>query len=41
MKMKAAFFDIDGTIHRNSLMIEHFQELITFEVIDPKFGIQR
>lgn len=31
----AAFFDIDGTIFRNSLMIEHFQKLITFEVIDP------
>lgn len=30
-----AFFDIDGTIFRNSLMIEHFQKLITFEVIDP------
>lgn len=31
----AAFFDIDGTIFRNSLMIEHFRKLITFEVIDP------
>lgn len=31
----AAFFDIDGTIFRNSLMIEHFQKLISFEVIDP------
>lgn len=31
----AAFFDIDGTIFRNSLMIEHFKKLITFEVIDP------
>ncbi|WFA10249.1 HAD-IB family hydrolase [Tissierella sp. Yu-01] len=36
MKIKAAFFDIDGTIFRNSLMIEHFQKLITFEVIDPE-----
>lgn len=36
MKVKAAFFDIDGTIFRNSLMIEHFQKLITFEVIDPE-----
>lgn len=36
MKTKAAFFDIDGTIFRNSLMIEHFQKLITFEVIDPE-----
>lgn len=31
----AAFFDIDGTIFRNSLMIEHFKKLMTFEVIDP------
>lgn len=31
----AAFFDIDGTIFRNSLMIEHFKKLVNFEVIDP------
>lgn len=31
----AAFFDIDGTIFRNSLMIEHFKKLVSFEVIDP------
>lgn len=31
----AAFFDIDGTIFRNSLMIEHFQKLMTYEIIDP------
>lgn len=36
MKNIVAFFDIDGTIFRNSLMIEHFQKLITFEVIDPE-----
>ena len=36
MKNIAAFFDIDGTIFRNSLMIEHFQKLISFEVIDPE-----
>lgn len=36
MKNIAAFFDIDGTIFRNSLMIEHFQKLVTFEVIDPE-----
>lgn len=35
MKNVAAFFDIDGTIFRNSLMIEHFQKLMNFEVIDP------
>lgn len=31
----AAFFDIDGTLFRNSLMIEHFKKLIKYEVIDP------
>lgn len=35
MRNIAAFFDIDGTIFRNSLMIEHFKKLMTFEVIDP------
>ena len=35
MYNRGAFFDIDGTIFRNSLMIEHFKKLITFEVIDP------
>jgi HAD superfamily hydrolase (TIGR01490 family) len=35
MTNKAAFFDIDGTIFRNSLMIEHFKKLVAFEVIDP------
>lgn len=32
----AAFFDIDGTLFRNSLMIEHFKKLIKYEVIDPR-----
>lgn len=41
MKIKAAFFDIDGTIFRNSLMIEHFQKLISFEVIDPEVWYTR
>ncbi len=35
MKNIAAFFDIDGTIFRNSLMIEHFKKLIKYEVINP------
>ncbi|NMB07621.1 MAG: HAD-IB family hydrolase [Tissierellia bacterium] len=35
MVCTAAFFDIDGTLFRNSLMIEHFKKLIKYEVIDP------
>ena len=30
-----AFFDIDGTLFRNALMIEHFKKLIRYEFIDP------
>lgn len=40
-KNVAAFFDIDGTIFRNSLMIEHFQKLMAFEVIDPEIWYTR
>ncbi len=35
MKNKGVFFDIDGTLYRDSLMIEHFKRLIKYEVIDP------
>lgn len=35
MRNIAAFFDIDGTIFRNSLMIEHFKKLIKYEIVDP------
>lgn len=35
MRNIAAFFDIDGTLYRNSLMIQHFKKLIKYEVIDP------
>jgi HAD superfamily hydrolase (TIGR01490 family) len=31
----AAFFDIDGTVYRGSLMIEHFRKLMKYEVIEP------
>jgi HAD superfamily hydrolase (TIGR01490 family) len=31
----AAFLDIDGTLYRNSLLIEHFKKLVKYEVIDP------
>ncbi len=35
MRNIGAFFDIDGTLYRNSLMIQHFKKLIKYEVIDP------
>ncbi|MCA0385018.1 MAG: HAD-IB family hydrolase [Firmicutes bacterium] len=31
----AAFLDIDGTLYRNSLMIEHFKKMVKYEIIDP------
>lgn len=37
----AAFFDIDGTLHRDSLMIEHFKKLVKFEVIPEKYWIDQ
>lgn len=33
----AAFFDIDGTIYRDSLMLEHFRNLIAYDLIDPSY----
>ncbi len=32
--MIAAFFDIDGTIYRNALLIEHFKKMIKYELVD-------
>lgn len=29
-----AFFDIDGTLYRDSLLIEHFKKLVKYEMID-------
>ena len=37
----AAFFDIDGTLFRNSLMIEHFKKMIKYEVLDPSLWYGR
>lgn len=31
-----AFFDIDGTLYRDSLLIEHFKKLIKYELIDSR-----
>jgi HAD superfamily hydrolase (TIGR01490 family) len=36
MSQIAAFFDIDGTIYRNSLLIEHFKKLIKYELVHIK-----
>ena len=33
-KTTAAFFDIDGTIYRDSLLIEHFKLLVKYEFIN-------
>lgn len=33
MKRKAAFFDIDGTLFRNSLLIEHFKLLLKYDML--------
>ena len=30
----AAFFDIDGTLFRESLMVEHFKKLLKYDVLD-------
>jgi len=32
----AAFFDIDGTLYRDSLMVEHFKKLMKYDIIDQK-----
>jgi len=34
--MIGAFFDIDGTIYRNSLLTEHFKKMIKYELLDKK-----
>lgn len=33
---KAAFFDIDGTLFRNSLLVEHFLKLVDADILDKK-----
>lgn len=40
IKNIAAFFDIDGTIARESLMIEHFKRLIKYEIIDERIWLE-
>jgi len=34
MSKTGAFFDVDGTLYRDSLMIEHFKKLLKYEVLD-------
>ena len=38
-KKIAAFFDIDGTLYRDSLMTEHFKKLIKYEAVDERYWI--
>lgn len=38
-KQIAAFFDIDGTLYRDSLMTEHFKKLIKYEILDDKIWV--
>ncbi|MBU0278767.1 MULTISPECIES: HAD family phosphatase [unclassified Gemella] len=38
-KKIAAFFDIDGTLYRDSLMTEHFKKLIKYEILDNKIWV--
>ncbi len=35
MKNIGALFDVDGTLYRDSLMVEHFKKMIKYEIIDP------
>lgn len=39
--MIGAFFDIDGTLYRNSLLIENFKKLIKYEIIDELVWLDR
>lgn len=39
--MIAAFFDIDGTLYRNSLLIENFKKLIKYEIVDHSIWFDR
>ena len=39
MKNIGAFFDIDGTIYRDSLMVEHFKKLIKY--VFPNYKIYK
>ena len=40
MKNIGAFFDIDGTIYRDSLMVEHFKKLINFSTFANEYQLQ-
>ncbi|WP_026478036.1 HAD family hydrolase [Alkaliphilus transvaalensis] len=35
MRHVGVFIDIDGTLYRHSLMLEHFKKLLKYEIIDP------
>lgn len=40
-KQKVAFFDIDGTIYRDNLMVEHFRTLVDFDLIEHESNAKK
>lgn len=39
MKKIAAFFDIDGTLVRESIQVKHFKKLVKYGIIDEKYWV--
>ncbi len=39
MKQTAAFFDIDGTLVRESIQVKHFKKLVKYGIIDEKYWV--
>lgn len=39
MKNIGAFFDIDGTLVRESILVKHFKKLVKYGIIDEKYWI--
>lgn len=40
-KKTAVFFDIDGTLFRDSLLVEHFKKLIRYEMLDEEIWVNK
>ena len=41
MKNIGAFFDIDGTLVRESILIKHFKKLVKYGIIDEKYWVNQ